>query len=208
MNTPKMKGGFTVTGLVTGGWFLEDIKVSVPHGVAVYIPADQAYKSKDLWRSVQQGRVFPLTGGAGLAVEPPTSKSTTPEASDKADLEAENKKLRRLLGETKRQKDALQQSVESMQGQLTSILSALGRIENGEVPIATVVVPQVVTQVQALPAQPEVSKAVGGEVPTFIPDNLTPEDAKPSIDVKAEVVEGSSVSDTAKMLRRARKGQG
>lgn len=203
MNTPRMKGGFTVTGLVTGGWLVEDIRVSVPHGVAVYIPADQAYKSKDLWRAIQQGRVFPLTGGAGLAVEPPTTK-TLEKDPDVAELEAENKKLRHQLGETKRQKDALHQSVQSMQGQLNSILSVLGRIENGEISVAIVTAPQTTSSVTLAAAQPEPNLAVGGEVPQFIPDNLSPEDAKASIDVKSEVVEGSSVSSTAKLLRQAR----
>lgn len=186
---------------------LEDIKVHVPHGVAIYIPADKAYKSKDLWRSVQQGRVFQLTGGAGLAVEPPPASEIRVDV-DKADLEAENKKLRRQLGETKRQKDALQQSLQAMQGQLNSILGVLGRIENREVPLITVAVPQGDSPQAPVKVQPEPNLAVGGDVPAFIPDNLAPEDAKANIDVKSEVVKGSSVLDAAKALRRARKGSG
>ncbi len=198
-----MKGGFTVTGLVTGGWLIEDIRVSVPHGVAVFIPADDAYRSKDLWRAIQQGRVFQLTGGAGLAVEPPVSK---PESKnrDVSELESENKSLRRQLGEERRQKSALQRSIEGMQAQLASISSFFGKVESGEVPLM-IASPQMTAPVASLaPSQVEPNEAVGREVPNFIPDNLAPEGAKASLDVKAEVVKGTSVSDTAKLLRKAR----
>lgn len=202
-DAPRMKGGFTVAGMVTGSFLVEDIKISVPHQVAVYIPADQAYKSKDLWRGINQGRLFLLTGGSGLAVEPNTDMPTTVVAADLTEAQADNKKLRQKLGETQQQKMALEESLQSMQGQLTSILRALGRIESGgNGGIAVRGLPQAVA---AVAAAVETNQAVGGDVPSFIPDGFVSDDAQSNITVEATVVEGSSVQDAAKLLRQARR---
>jgi len=179
---------------------IEDIKVSVPHQVAVYIPAEQAYKSKDLWRGLSQRRLFRLTGGSGLVIEPNTKPPSVDETLTEATID--NKKLRRDLERSRQQNVGLQGAIQSMQGQLGAILQVLGKFENGGIPLA--VAPQIAA-VQA--AQAEANKAVGGEVPSFIPDDIRPDDAKSSISVKAQVIEGSSVMDAAKLLRKARGGK-
>jgi len=199
-----MVGGITVAGLVTGTHVIEDIKIAVPHQIAVYIPADLAYRSKDLWRGISQRRLFQLTGGSGLAVESNTKVlQVAPDMGELEDLRIENKKLRQQLEEAQRQNTGLQEALQAMQGQLTSILRLLGKIENGEVPLRGIS-SQSLEPVRAV-ASPMV---VGGEVPTFIPDDIRPEDAKANIKVDAEVVVGTSVSDNVKALREARKRGG
>lgn len=189
-----------VAGMVTGSYMIEDLRISVPHQVAVYVPAEQAYKSKDFWRGISQRRLFLLTGGSGLAVEPDAKTPLADETLTEAALD--NKKLRRDLERSRQQNVGLQGAIQSMQGQLGAILQVLGKFENGEIPLA--VAPQIAA-VQA--AQAEANKAVGGEVPSFIPDDLKPDNARSNISVDAEVVEGSSVMDAAKLLRKARGGK-
>jgi hypothetical protein len=194
-----MVGGITVAGLVTGTHVIEDIKIAVPHQIAVFIPADLAYRSKDLWRGISQRQLFQLTGGSGLAVES-NSRVLPPPSTDLEDTRAENKKLRQQLEEAQRQNLSLQEALQAMQGQLTSILRLLGRIENGEVPLLRGVSGPGLELLPSVPAQPRV---VGGEVPSFIPDDIHPDDVKTSID--AEVTVGSSVADQVKALRAARR---
>lgn len=193
---PRMRGGITVAGLVTGSHMIEDIKVSVPHQTAVFIPADLAYKSKDLWRGIGQRRLFQLTGGSGLAVEP-NIRAQPANTAELEDLRAENKKLRKQLGETQQQNVGLQEAIQAMQGQLSAILRVLGKIEtNG---VLAVLPPQVQKDVK------QAVGAVGGDVPTFIPNDLKAEDADVSITVESESVERTSVLDAAKTLRAVRK---
>jgi hypothetical protein len=204
MSKPKMRGGFTFTNPFTGSYLIKDINIAVPHQTAVFVTAEQAYKSKDLWRGVSQGRLFPLTGGSGLAVEPimkPVSDKDT-----KLEVAAEeNRQLRHKLGESNRQKTALHESVQAMSGQLSSILRVLGRIENGEVPMAASNLAAALSA--AVPAAvpvAETNEAVGGEIPNFIPDDIRPDGADSNITVKAEVVKGSSVTDSVSTLRKLR----
>ncbi len=200
---PRMVGGITVAGLVTGTHVIEDIRVSVPHQIAVFIPADLAYRSKDLWRGISQRRLFQLTGGSGLAVESNTRVTQTASDIELDDLRSENKKLKQQLGEAQQQNMGLQDALQSMQGQLTSILRLLGRLESGEVALRGLPVSQ-----DAIRAVPSLPTVVGGEVPAFIPEAIHPEDAKTNIQVDAQVIVGSSVTDKVKALREARKRGG
>jgi hypothetical protein len=202
-----MVGGITVAGLVTGTHVIEDIRIAVPHQVAVFIPADLAYKSKDLWRGIGQRRLFQLTGGSGLAVESNTRTIPANNDLELEDFRTENKQLRQQLEEAQRQNVGLQEALQSMQSQLTSILRVLGRLENGDMtvrglPVASHGSPPV--NYAPKPAQ-VLPQAVGGEVPSFIPDDINPEDAKTSIRIDAEVITGSSLAANVKALREARR---
>lgn len=201
---PRMVGGITVAGLVTGTHLIEDIKIAVPHQIAVFIPADLAYRSKDLWRGISQRRLFQLTGGSGLAVES-NNRVLPPPNTDLEDFRAENKRLKQQLEEAQRQNLSLQDALQAMQGQLTSILRLLGRIENGEVPILRGISGPGLEAPKAAPL-PVLPMVVGGEVPAFIPDDIHPDAAKTNID--AEVIVGSSVADQVKALRAARRQRG
>ncbi len=195
MNDPKMQGGITVTSVVTGTHIIEDIKVPVPHQIAVFIPIDVAYRSKDLWRGLQTGRLFKLTGGSGLAMQssPPMAPSQDRLASKElAALRVENVRLQEELAKSRQRTRTLEEEVSGMRGQLGDILSTLGRIEKsggvvGSAPVNAT----------------GVSEAVGGEVPTYVPD-IKSDNTKASIQVEKSTTEGSSVEDAASTLKGLR----
>lgn len=191
MSTPKVRGGFTVTGSVTGGYLIRDIKVSVPHGVTVFISADQAYKSKDLWAGIQQGKIFPLTG-PGLLVERAQSVRPQAPAAPPAPSTAVKES---------QSNEALKSTVEAMKKQLDEIQGALSQmaiVAAAPQPSPAKKAPEVVEE--------EDTGVVGGEIPAFIPDDLKPKDAKSNIKVETET-SNTSVNDTVKMLRKARKAR-
>jgi len=197
MSNQKMYGGVTVTGLVTGTYMIEDIKVPVPHQIAVFIPADLMHRSKDLWRGLQQGKLFKLTGGLGLAAQSPASPIKAPPPSEAprelTALRVENSRLQTELATARQHNKTLQEEVSAMQKQLGEILGVLARIEaSGGVAS------------KAAPAgAPEGTEAVGGEVPTFMPD-LKTGTSKASIQVEKSSVEGSSIEDAASRLKDLR----
>lgn len=206
-NMPRMVGGITVAGLVTGTHMIEDIKIAVPHQVAVFIPADLAYKSKDLWRGLGQKRLFQLTGGSGLAVESNTRSLPVNNDAELQELQAENKSLRRQLEESERRNLGLQEAIRAMQGHLSSTLQLSGileKIESGQLVVRDTSQPaHVVTA-----AAPKLQGVVGGETPAYIPDDIMPGNAKTNIKVDAELIATTSVTDTAKALREARRSRG
>ncbi len=198
MSEYRMRGGITVTSVVTGTHVIEDIKVPVPFQIAVFIPADVAYRSKDLWRSLQQGRIFELKGGSGLAMRSPPIAAPMgqllPDNTSKKLIafEVENTRLQEELAKTRQRNRTLEEEVSGMRGQLGDILSSLGRIEKsggvvGVAPAATAAA----------------SEAVGGEVPIYVPD-IKSDNAKASIQVERSMTEGSSVEDAASTLKDLR----
>lgn len=202
-------GDVVVAGLVTGVHVLEDIKVAVPHKVAVRIPAAVALQSKDLWRSISQGRVFKLDGGSGVVTHGTTASADSARIGQLeaalATANAENKKLRQQLAESEARNGGLQQVLAGFSGQLQGIQGVLGRLENLPAALQGVVaVPQqqgVPVAGQVVQANPEV---VGGEAPKFIPD-IKPTDATTQIQVKKEVTDGSSLQNASSKLRQLRK---
>ena len=53
-------GGVSVVGLLSGGQYLPDIQMMIPHKVGVFIPIEKYLKSKDLHRAINSGVVFKL----------------------------------------------------------------------------------------------------------------------------------------------------
>lgn len=200
MNDPNVVGGITVTGLVTGGHVIEDIKVSVPYQVAVYIPADKACISKDLWRGIGQRRLFQLEGGAGISFAPAAGNGGSEELKLEVDrLRQENLRLREevssltsQLAEARQQSTSSQESLGNMQGQLEAILRAVGNLGQGGL------------RVVAGGSEVEPTRVIGGDSPVFIP-SFTPASTT-NIRTDSEVVENSALSSAARALRAARRG--
>jgi len=175
--------------------------VPVPHQVAVFIPADLAHRSKDLYRALQQGKIFQLTGGSGLAVQSPSSSplpapvpSNNDTPKELTALRVENSRLQTELATARQENKTLREEVSAMQQQLGEILGALGRIEAGGITVA------------GLPGEmvaAAASEVVGGDVPTFMPD-LKDDNAKTNIQVEKSKTEGSSVADAASKLKGLR----
>lgn len=201
------RGGITVVGIVTGGHVIQDINTPVPHRVAVTIPADQVLKSKDLYRSLQQGKIFQLDGGM---IAPDPGETMPPN-----DVQAkENERLRRQLADAKAQlaeaqaeNKALRTVLERLEGQISAIASAAAA-PNNTVAMQTEIITAVLEKIgrgNTLVGAPA-TEAVGGEVPTYMPDHITPE-AEANITIEDEATETRSVSDAASRLRKLRQQQ-
>jgi hypothetical protein len=194
----NLKGDYVVAGMVTGTHVIEDIKVPVPHQVAVRIPADLAHRSKDLWRGLQQNRLFLLKGGFSvsgapehLSVEPPDVAVLGP------DLVEENRRLVQELDSAKKENEALRKTLQAQEGKLEAILVAVGRLGEGQAVVAS-------TGVKA--SSEATSGAVGGEVPMYIPsDGLKPKGAETNIQVVENTSKGTSVTDAAQKLKELRR---
>ena len=201
----SMSGEVIVAGLVTGTHLIEDIGVAVPHQIAVHIPADQALRSKDLWRGIQQGKLFKLDGGSGFHV----GSARTAEASRLANLESENHRLTLELAEARRELEAernrnhgLVDVLAGLQAQLQGVQAAVGRLGDAS---------RDVHNTQVGPGAPSVAApngAVGGEAPTFLPDRIRPEAAVAQIRPATETTESSNVANAASKLREMRKQPG
>jgi hypothetical protein len=226
-----IQGVYVVAGMVAGTHIIEDIKVPVPHQVAVRIPADLAHKSKDLWRGIQAGKLFMLTGGytikttddlsAPIAVDTLKEFAALKEEFGKVqkvrdELEIEsglvkkgNENLRRDLTQARVENDALRQENESLKEVLRSLQAQQdGKLED---------ILSALTQLSSRPVQmvsstgiampPEASLGVvGGESPMFIPaDGFKPVGAETSIQVVESTSEGSSIDGAAKKLKGLRR---
>jgi len=184
-----------VVGRVTGTHIIEDINVHVPHMVPITITPEQMYRSKDLYRSLQQHRIFKLDCTPFRPESPPFS-APQDTARLKA-VEQENRVLRDKLQKATAQKEGLAVRLEGMQKQLETVLTTLGRIEAA----GPVVVHSGGKAVAAA------TEAVGGEAPTYIPDQIHPENAEARITTEEDTTEGTSVSDAASRLRKLRQTQ-
>lgn len=199
-----MTGGISVVGCVTGTHVIADISVCVPHRIAVFIPAEQVLRSKDLHRGLQQGHIMKLDGGSALRQDAP--QPTGPDLSSVvARLEAENKQLRLELEVmrsdlevTRARESGLQQAFAIFGGQLAGIQGALGRLESKEPVIQRVGGPSVATA-------PIPRGVVGGAAPVFIPSQITPETDDVSIQIATAESGESPVSDARTKLREMRR---
>lgn len=182
-----MIGGMIVVGLVTGDHYLEDIQVVVPHKVAVPISPEQALRSKDLYKALQQGRIFKLDGGTGVV----------PEIKPQPVPQIEESRLKSELKASERRNVALESELGAIKSQLGSILELLR--SGASVPA------QASASVLA-PITPPPSDVVEVDVPMFIPNTIKPEDVEARIDVKKDVSGDTGLSDAAAKLRKLRKG--
>lgn len=193
-----MSEGMMVTKPTTGDpFFIEDIKVYVPHRQAVFIPVDKVLASRDLHIALNTKAIFALTStiNPGRAVEAP--KAPAPVSDDKARMEAlerENLALKVRLAEAPK--------LQTLEQQMRALIEAVGRIEATR---------QVVTMPAMIhnPAMAlsQATEAVGGDVPMFIPDNLAPADVSMNVEIKQEVTGSGSVAGAASKLRQLRKGK-
>lgn len=205
-----MNGEVVVAGLVTGTHLIEDIGVAVPHQVAVRIPADVALRSKDLWRGIQQNRLFRLNAGSGLSAAreiqpapPPPPAAPGPDMvalqQENQRLKTENQRLAADLEKERQRNDTLQNLLGGLTSGLQGVQTAIGKLESAP-RVIVAGSPGAVTA-----ASPEV---VGGDVPTFVPDKILPENVEAQIRAEKETTERSNVASAASRLREMKRGGG
>lgn len=162
--------------------------VSVPHRVSVYIPADKALNSKDLYRDLATGAIFQLSGfikqDAPEGVEdddedevPAVPAKRAPEASVKGEDTA-----------------SLKEGMARLERQLATLTKALQNLT----------VTQVVQGAGEAP-KPKNSGAIDLDAPMFIPDNLIP---KADVNIQAkEAVSNEGISNAASKLKELRRSK-
>ncbi len=208
------QGGMAVVGMVTGGHRLDDISVVVPHKVVVVLTADQALRSKDLYRALGQHQIFRLDS---ITYNPGAAIDDTQEHREKAQtqiraLEAQIKTLHsekaaleakvQQLGQELEQAKAANGNLGQVLQQLKGLGDVMHRIEQR--PVQTVV-----TSVAPPPTTgPAPLRFVDDAAPVFIPDNIRPKDATIQIQVDTQVSDNAGVSDAADKLRKLRKRDG
>lgn len=210
-----MSHGMIVVGRVAGTHLLEDLKIAVPHNVAVSITPEQMVQSKDLWRALNQNHIFKLDGGALHAVTP---RSPSPNTGEIARLQREVKDLQRQLREAHAKNEGLQRALIGLNTNIDGILAAIGSLKDNGGPSPVALPPnmmQLLTQLlaqggvqgAAVIASGPVSEAVGGEAPVFIQDEIRPKDATANIQIEKKPTEGSDVTAATSRLKELRRGQ-
>lgn len=183
-------GGIRVTKPTTGApHLIRDIMVSVPHRVSVYIPADKALNSKDLYRDLATGAIFQLSGFI---------KQDAPEGVEDEDDDETP------AAPAKRAPEA------SVKGEDTaSLKEGMARLERQLATLTTALQNLTVTQVvQATPGEAPKAKDAGAidlNAPMFIPDNLIP---KADVNIQAkEAVSNEGISNAASKLKELRRSK-
>jgi hypothetical protein len=190
-----MKGGMLVTKSSTGSYLIEDIKVCVGHGgTGTYISANEVVNSSDLYRAINSGILTLLVDSM-----PQANPAQQPRPSREDTLQNENRELREALARSNQQGNELQSSMSLLQGQVATLLAAVGRIETAPKAVQTVVV--VEEQASSTQAQKHFE-----ELPVFVPDDLIPKDAKVRINFHTETSEEDTTSGTVSKLRELRRG--
>jgi len=213
-----MSHGMIIVGLVAGTHLLEDIKVAIPHKVAVSITPNQMMHSKDLYRAINKGFVFKLDGGALHSTTPRVQSASVGEITK---LNREVKDLQRQLREAHAKNEGLQRALIGLNTNIDGILAAIGSLKDngGSTSVASPAFPpgmmQLLTQIVAqggvqgvlTAASAPVSEVVGGEAPVFIADEIKPKDATTNIQVQKTASEGSDVSAATSKLKELRQEQ-
>lgn len=183
-----------VLGMVAGIHVIEDIGVSVPHGVTVPISADQAGMSKDLWRAVGQKKLFQWPQGTA-------PQHVAPNGHVRDDvLQERNRFLEervRQLEEENRQLRATLDAALAQQDRLDRILGALEGGGRGPAPAH-----------RHTNGQAATAEVADGAVPQFIPSEIAPKDASARIDLIKQEGTDTDALDAKAALRKLRRADG
>jgi hypothetical protein len=186
-----MIGDVTVVGMTMGDHVLEDIGTSVPQGMIVTIPAEQALRSRDLWRAISQKQIFRLNTGPQASVVQPMQPTDNSEA-----LLEQNRLLQKELADSRAQ-------TASVLAQNAAVLEQL-RAQGDLLKNLTVAVSQGIRGApQAVSASSE-GAPLSDDAPTYIPSTIKPQDAEVRIESNLEETKGD-ISDKRSKLRQLRR---
>ena len=187
-----------VVGLVPETVSLADIGMDVPHGIVVRIPADKASNSKDLWRALNQHRIFRLTAGPITVMPVVAPAPVEPRLNPRiAEVERENGELRASLVA----KDQELQAERARMDEVLGLLRGLG-VQGLGVQMAAPVEHRPRSALVALP-----SDVVEIETPAFIPSTIKGEHSDARVTVEEGGSEGGGISDARSALRKLRRNE-
>ncbi len=187
-------GDVRVFGLVAGTHVIEDIRMDVPHGREVIIPADKAVRSKDLYRAIGQKCIF-------LLPSQPGPQHTAPVSHVRDDVLQERnqfleQRCRQLEEENKQLRESFRAAM-AQQDRLDTILRAVQAVKLPET---------IFVNGHGAPASQEIAD---GTAPQFIPTEIAPKgEVESRIDVNRKTGDAASISDAVDKLRKLRKGNG
>ncbi len=187
-----MIGDIRVLGMVAGTHVIEDLGRDVPYGMTIVISAEEAIRSKDLWRALSQRCLFQLQ--SALPTTPIGVVGQLPNP-DRLQLEARIRELEAQIRGLEVENQALKRNMQGPSAldsqKLDSILAA---IQNGVV----------FSSVGAKPTQVK-NEVADGTAPTFLPSEIKPKDMESRIEVQPESIP-SDVASSAERLRKLRQG--
>jgi hypothetical protein len=187
-----MSNGMKVTALVAGGHRIDDLRVFVPEGGEVTIPAEQVYRSKDLHRGLSQRQLFRLGTGPVQPPAPPAPRAEKQSAQARAATpSSESPRIRELERETEKLRSQVSDLKSTVEEKLDKVL---GKLDG-----AAVAAPRGKT------SQAKTRAAVEDDTPRFIPEQITPSDATVNVSVKEKSGDGDDVGKAKSALRRVRK---
>lgn len=201
---------------------VHDIRLSLPRGVAVVVPGNSFYDSRDLGKYMSEGRVVQLDKHPRLGnipqaqpkpLDPPEPPKANPELVSALDelkktyvnlrvAEAENNRLRAELDESQKECGRLLAECSQLREELNRLRNSDSKLE------------AILTKIDNLPAQTvvvaskeEATSGVTIETPMFISQEVF-EDSKVKVQSKHSEIEGPPMGDTLKALRKIRKPKG
>lgn len=198
-----MVGDVTVVGLDPSTTVLYDIGMDVPARKVVTIPAEKAASSKDLWRAINQRRLFQLHAGPvnSTPVRPAPLPSTGYQAlQDKCrNLETENARLREAVS-------ALQERLNNQPQPVGVVMDA--RLDQILDLLRSGVVTASPSDAPARPTRKAAPQVVEVEAPTFIPNEIKPKNVEGRItEVRSETSDNTALDSAASALRKFRAGK-
>jgi FtsZ-binding cell division protein ZapB len=190
-----MSADITVMGLVEGIHILEDIQIGVPKGVVVTIPADLAYRSRDLWRALSQRVIFQVAGS------PSPNRPVVPYQQEIDELKKKNLALQGQIEVLRGEVQTLRVDNESLRNENTGHREQRGKLDE----ILSLVKGGLIGTLVATnsgQSTKAVSSVIDAGVPLFIPDSIRPKDVQTdNMTVEKDSSAASSVTDASSKLK-------
>jgi hypothetical protein len=217
----KMNPGDVVVSGISDCVPVVDIGYNVPYKVAITIPGDRAYASKDLWKCIGQGRIFVHTmlpakpepvAAPEPVIEPVPEPIPEPVVTQESqiDLQAE---LARIQAESTKTRLEFEVKIGRLQAE-NARLRVEGSKDKGADKLDTIIgliekLPTQTVQVVSK-VQPETQGETTDEsVPVFIPSKVLGDNSnRGRLSMKESHSDGASVASASKALSKLRKKGG
>lgn len=214
MKEEEMSGDIIVCG-VGADEIIDDIGVSAPKGEAVRVPGDKAYRSKDVWRLLSQGRLLRLNVNPLLRARAAASPAQPQVVNEGLEvLQSEYNKATAEIARLRSELSQVRSEAIAVRSELTAARAEIERlkgVENHAAKLDDIITllkerPTVVNNVAPSTA-PQASVPELEDIPMYIPSQIKSEAAESRVAVKEESAPASALADASKALREKRKKQ-
>lgn len=182
----------TVFGVAMGGYYIEDIGVHVFQNTVVTIKAEQALKSRDLWKALSQRTLFRLYNGPPPGLGPVAMQmAMPPQVVPTENLTLQNQELKAALDEQRALTLAMQSQMVAQTAALTALTQAIAQ---GITLQSNASVSNVLSQ----------SAPALMDAPAFIPTTIRPDNAETRISANMGEAEDTGLAESRSKLRKFR----